>query len=338
MWGFKKTSLALVFSIVTSLSASSAFAAPPPFAQWLNDFKKDAISQGIDPTLVNRALTGIQPDPKVIKLDMPKNQPELSESFASYSSKRVSAARIQKGQDMLRKHGVLLDRIGKKYGVKPQYIVALWGMETNYGGYTGNDDVIRSLVTLAWNGRDGTSPNRAKFFRKELITALRIIQEGNYKLGDLKGSWAGAFGQVQFMPSSFMRLAADGDGDGHRDITHNLADAFASAANYLAKSGWHNDERWGRQVRLPAGFSSSLIGSNQTKSLAEWKALGVKQMNGAPIPVVAGMRGSIVAPDGPSGPVYLVYNNFHTIKKWNNSDKFALSVGLLANAIAPAAP
>ncbi len=338
MQGFKKISLAFVFSIVTGLSMTGSAEPAQPFDQWLVQLRQDAIAQGVSEDLVNRALNGIQPDAEVVRLDMPKNQAEFSETFAQYAAKRVSAARIERGREMLKKHWNELQRISNIYGVAPQYIVALWGMETNYGSYTGNKDIVRALATLAWHGRDGTSPKRAAFFRKELINALQIVDQGHFTLDQMKGSWAGAFGQFQFMPSSFLNLAKDGDGDGKINIRDNLSDAFASAANYLARSNWHDGERLSREVRLPKGFDTKLIGLDTKKSLDEWRRLGLKTTSGQPIPVVAGMKASVLAPDGLSGPVYLVYNNFHTVKRWNNSNSFALSVGLLADAIAAAKP
>ncbi len=335
MNNFKKTSLALIFALVTGFSAVSAFANPAvPFEQWLGEVRQEAIAQNINPMLVNKALTGFQPDPEIIRLDT--KQPEFTQTYAAYSSKRVNKTRIERGQKMLVKHYDELKKASDKYGVAPQYIAALWGMETNYGGYTGGKDTVKSLATLAWHGRGGTSPKRAAYFRKELITALKIVDQGHITLDQMKGSWAGALGQVQFMPSSFMNLAQDGDGDGRKDIWNNLSDAFASAANYLAKNGWNDGQRWGREVVLPAGFDSNLVGSK--KQLSTWKSMGIKLPNGAPIPVVPGMMGKVIAPDGMSGSAFLVYNNFHTIKRWNNSDKFALSVGRLADAIAAANP
>lgn len=340
MWTMKSirnTSLAVAFALVTSFSGSAAKANPNvPFDQWLAGVRQEALAQGVSPNLVNQALTGLQPISKIVQLD--KAQPEFTQSFADYRSQRVNRSRIENGQRMLVQHWDELQKASKKYGVPPQYIVALWGMETSYGGFTGGYNVVEALATLAWNGRGGTRPDRAEYFRKELLTALKIIDQGHVSLEQMKGSWAGAMGQVQFMPSSFQRLAVDGDGDGRKDIWTNLSDAFHSAANYLAQNGWKHDERWGRRVTLPSGFSASDLGADKQKTLAEWRAMGLKQENGSPIPVVPGMRASVVAPDGLSGPAYLVYNNFRTVKNWNNSDKFALSVGLLADAIAAAAP
>ncbi|MCB9995681.1 MAG: lytic murein transglycosylase [Rhodospirillales bacterium] len=349
MHGFRKTSLALIFALVTSISVSPAFAEQKTFDMWLNDFKTEAVSKGIDPAVVNSALSNLTPNPKVINLDDPQVQPETSKkvTFADYTRTRVSQARIDNGRKMLRQHYPELKRIGDQYGVQPHYIVALWGMETNYGSYTGDFDIIRSLATLSWHHQNNLSnpakssraQRRYDLFNSELINALKIIQQGHFTRDNMKGSWAGAFGQVQFMPSSFLSLAADGNSDGRKDIRSDLSDAFASAANYLSRRGWKGDQRLAREVKVPAGFSSSLIGSKaQARTLAEWKQLGVTQPNGAPIPVVPGMKANLVAPDGPGGIVFLTYDNFKTVKKWNNSDKFALSVGLLAEAIGTAKP
>lgn len=336
MRGFRMTSLALVFTIVASFSGPALTDPGVPFDSWLDQFRQEAVAEGISQELLDKALKDMQPDNEVIRLDMPKNQAEFAETFSQYLAKRVNAARIQKGREMLQRHHDELERISKQYGVAPQYIVALWGMETNYGGYTGNKEIIRSLATLAWHGRDGTSPNRAAFFRKELIAALKIVDQGHFTLADMRGSWAGAFGQVQFMPSSFMNMARDGDGDGKIDIRNNLSDAFASAANYLAKSGWADGQRWGREVKTPHGFDSDLLG--EQKTLDEWRRLGLKTAAGNPIPVEPGMKATLLAPDGMAGPAFLVYNNLNTIKRWNNSNSFALSVGILADAVAAAKP
>lgn len=332
MMGVRNIFLISFFTGAVLLGARPACAAPPAFEGWLAGVKQEALQSGISASLVEEGLARVQPDPEVISLDKPKNQPEMAESFAAYSAKRVNAERIRLGRQMLETHYDLLKRTGDRYGVAPQYIVALWGMETNYGGYTGKKDIIRSLATLAWNGRDGTSPNRASFFRKELLAALKIVDQGHFSLADMKGSWAGAFGQVQFMPTSFLNMARDGDGDGRIDIRENLPDAFASAANYLSRSGWSEGERWGRRILLPQNFSREYI--KETKSLSSWAALGIKAADGTPLPAEEGMSATLVAPDGVSGKSWLVYKNFQTIKKWNNSDNFALSVGLLADAIA----
>ncbi len=217
--------------------------------------------------------------------------------------------------------------VEKKFGVQAQYIVALWGIETNFGSNTGGFKVVDSLATLAWEGR------RADFFKGELIKALKIIDEGHISAADMKGSWAGAMGQCQFMPSSFFNFAVDANGDGHKDIWNTKIDVFASAANYLSKSGWNYGERWGRRVVLPKNFPENLIDRNLTKPLSYWAQQGVKLPDGAPLPS-ENMSAAIVAPDGTAGEAYIVYNNYQTIMKWNRSTYFATSVGLLADAIA----
>lgn len=315
----------------TFLFTFNAHAQPQEtFQEWLADMKQTAIAEGISPKIVNDNLdSSLTPNQRVIDLD--GKQPEGTMSFAKYKRLIVSQSRINTGRQMMARYKDELADIEKKYGVQAQYIVALWGIETNYGSNTGGFDIIRSLASLAWDGR------RRDFFTKELVHALRILEEGHIDRANLTGSWAGALGQVQFMPSSFARLAVDGDNDGKKDIWTNRIDAFASAANYLSKSGWNYGERWGREVRLPHGFNQNEVTTStrnpKERSLGEWRNMGLTQPGGTPIPVAAGMKGFIVQPDGANGPSYLVYDNYKTIMSWNRSTYFATSVGLLANAI-----
>ncbi len=305
---------------------SFARASTTDFNTWLSEFRTKAFEQGISESTVNSALIDLTPIARVIELD--RKQPESTITFDTYKDRIVNQTRIKRGRQMYAAHRVQLDATGKKFGVQPQYIVALWGIETNYGSNTGGFDVIQSLATLAWDGR------RSSFFSKELIDALKIIDQGHVARGDMKGSWAGALGQNQFMPSSFHNFAIDGDGDGRKDIWGSLDDVFASSANYLSRSGWKEDEKWGREVKLPSGFDAAFADLKVQKTLGQWKELGVTLPNGNAIPVVDGMKASIVAPDGLEGQTYLVYNNYRTIMKWNRSLYFATSVGLLADAIA----
>lgn len=324
--------LAAAAAAITFLFTFNAHAQPKEsFNDWLADMRQTAISEGISPAVVNGNLTDdLTPNQRVIDLD--GKQPEGTMTFAQYRQRIVNQTRINTGRQMMARYKNELAEIEQRFGVQPQYVVALWGIETNYGSNTGGFDIIRSLASLAWDGR------RRDFFTDELVHALRILEQGHIDRANLTGSWAGALGQVQFMPSSFARLAVDGDGDGKKDIWTNRMDAFASAANYLSKSGWHGDERWGREVILPRGFSQSEVTSStrnpNERTLDQWRNMGLKQTNGAPIPVVPGMKGFIVQPDGSGGPSYLVYNNYKTILSWNRSTYFATSVGLLANAIA----
>ena len=295
------------------------------FQDWLADFQVEATQAGISQKTLNEALTGIQPLPRVIELD--NKQPEGQITFSQYVNRIVSKTRIEKGREMMAQNARLLNQVSREYGVAPQYIVALWGIETNFGSNTGGFSIVPALATLAWEGR------RGDFFRRELLDALKILEEGHIDAAHMKGSWAGAMGQCQFMPSSFDRYAVDGDHDGRKDIWGTKHDVFASAANYLKQNRWKVGERWGRQVTLPAGFADNLTGLNIRKTLAEWEKLGVRTAGNKPLPVVAGMEGSLIAPEGLEGPVYLVYNNYQTIMRWNRSVYFATSVGLLADAI-----
>ena len=319
---FKKS--ALLFVLYCFFIPVRSYAAEP-FGAWLAGFYEEAEKSGISKKTLDESLSGIQPVQRVIELD--RKQPESKMTFAQYRQKIVDPVRISKGREMMRRYAGPLAEIERRYGVAPQYVVALWGIETNYGGNTGGFSIVPALATLAWDGR------REAFFRKELLTALEIIDEGHISAASMKGSWAGAMGQNQFMPSSFMNFAVDHNGDGRKDIWNTTADVFGSTANYLSRSGWKPGQRWGREVRLPSGFSGSMEGLKVKKSLAQWKALGVTLPDGAPIPVVAGMQASIVAPDGVGGPAFLAYDNYRTIMKWNRSTYFATSVGLIADAL-----
>lgn len=311
---------------VAASGVQSSRAESRPFAEWVTTFKSKAESEGVSSNLVERAFRDLTPHQRVIELD--RKQPEGSMSFVEYRKKIVNALRIKRGREMYSKHRAKLEEVGARYGIAPQYIVALWGIETNYGSNTGGFDVVQALSTLAWEGR------RSAFFTDELLTALKIIDDGHIDLDDMGGSWAGAMGQNQFMPSSFTNFAQDYNNDGRKDIWNSLPDVFASSANYLTRSGWKDGEKWGRQVLLPEGFDKALIGKSVKKPLADWERLGVRAVGNAPLPDVAGFRPYIVAPDGDVGPAYLAYHNFDVIKKWNRSDYFATSVGLLADAIA----
>ena len=313
-------------SIFLAFFTSSVAFADSKFEDWLSNFKKDAAKAGISESTINQATQGIQPISRVIELD--RKQPEGTMTFAQYKQRVINNNRIQKGRRLYKQHKALLDSTAEKYGVPAPYIVALWGIETSYGDNTGGFKVVPALATLAYDGR------RSKFFRQELINALKIIDAGHISHASMKGSWAGAMGQNQFMPSSFHAFAVDGNGDGKRDIWTSLPDVFASTANYLGKSGWKEDERWGREVRIPPSFTKNMIGLETRHDLETWKKMGVTLTDKQPIPVVKGMKASVVAPDGLKGATYLVYDNYRVIMKWNKSTYFATSVGILADQIA----
>lgn len=310
---------------VLLLAPVSAHASGVDFQTWLTGFKIEARAAGISQATIDAALTGVQPLPKVIALD--KKQPEKKMTFAQYKKNVISQQRITRGRQLMAEHAAELKWVEQQFGVPPQYVVALWGVETSYGTNTGGFKVVDSLATLAWEGR------RAAFFKSELLKALRIIDEGHISAAAMKGSWAGAMGQNQFMPSSFFNFAVDADNDGHKDIWNTRLDVFASTANYLSKSGWKHGERWGRRVRVPKNFPAELVGPKIVRPMSFWKQLGVTNMNGGPLPA-ENMNASIVAPDGLGSETYIVYGNYQTIMSWNRSTYFATSVGLIADALA----
>jgi len=292
------------------------------FDIWLETFKTEAVAAGISRRTVDRAFVGVTPNDRVVELD--RKQPEGRITFARYFENTVSDVRIRKGRALLAEHRALLDRVAATYGVPAKVVVALWGVETSFGANTGGFSVVRSLATLAYEGR------RASFFRGELKDVLRIMEAEGFGPEKMIGSWAGAMGQCQFMPSSYLKWAVDFDSDGHRDIWATKADVFGSAANYLKQNGWIAGDGWGRPVRPPR-LAKELIGLEVKKTLAEWQALGVRQPDGSDLPA-AEMTASLINP-GEEGRYWLVYNNFRTIMHWNRSTYFALSVLQLADAI-----
>jgi membrane-bound lytic murein transglycosylase B len=317
------------FFVLMLLGVSSPGNCADDFSSWLDELRQEARSKGISETTLHEALDSLEPIPRVIELD--RKQPEFTQTFWRYLDTRVTQTRIERGRILLETHKELLDRIEMRYGVQPRFLVAFWGLETNFGDYLGSFSVIGSLATLAYD------PRRSDFFRAELLAALAIIDEGNISAPNMLGSWAGAMGQTQFMPSTFVRFAVDADGDGRRDIWYSLPDVFASAANFLSESGWQGDKTWGREVRLPSDFDLEMTGLEVEKSLAAWQILGVRKSNGEDLPRV-NMQGSVILPAGHNGPAFLVYNNFHTILRWNRSDLYAIAVGHLADRITGSPP
>jgi len=294
------------------------------FEQWLKDFRTEAAASGIRPEVLNDALTGITAIPRVIELD--RRQPEFTLTFEQYLTRVVPDSRVKKGRKRLEANRALLKEVGARYGVQPKYIVAFWGIETDFGRITGGFKLVPALATLAYDGR------RSAYFRKELLNALKILNQGHIKARDMVGSWAGAMGQCQFMPSSFLNFAVDHNGDGRKDIWTTKADVFASAANYLSRSGWKGDQTWGRAVTLPDGFNTDLAALKVRKPITEWQKLGVRRGNGGDLPK-RDLMASVVFVSGPGSPAYMVYDNFRAIMKWNRSTYFAVAVGTLAEKI-----
>jgi membrane-bound lytic murein transglycosylase B len=297
------------------------------FAAWLQEFRQDAVQQGIKPSAL-QALDDLSPDPRVVKLD--GKQPEKKITFATYRTNILNPERIRLGRQLYQKHRAALRRVAKNSGVPAPIIVALWGIESSYGALTGNFSVLRSLATLAYEGR------RAELFRRELLAALQILQSGRASLAELRGSWAGAMGQSQFMPSTYLAHARDGDGDDHADIWDSTPDVFASIANYLAHLGWDETLRWGREIALEQALPADQIGVRQTEPqpLRIWQSRGATELDGTPLKGNPRQDFYVVQPDGPDGSTYLVTGNYLHLMQWNRSTYFATSVGLLADAIA----
>jgi membrane-bound lytic murein transglycosylase B len=320
----------LVLTFTPLVVRSSAMAEDKNFNQWLSEFKIEAKSRGISQSVLDAALSKSTPIKRVIELD--RKQPEFTMTFDTYMRKVVSQTRIKKAKAKLIEHDALLTEISKKYGVQKRFIVTFWGVETNFGQYLGSFNVPNSLATLAHDGR------RSAYFRKELLNALKILEEGHIAPDKMKGSWAGAMGQCQFMPSSFLSYAVDWDGDGKRDIWATKSDVFASTANYLAKAGWRDDVTWGRKVKLPRSFSmdgknsKSLADGKIRAKLSVWAEAGVRNANGGALPAKS-LTARLVMPAGSDGPAFLVYSNFDAILDWNRSNYYALAIGHLSDKL-----
>ena len=295
------------------------------FNIWISELRSEAIKKGISENTFDNAMNNIVILDKVKKLD--KKQPERVITFIDYHKRTVNEKRIKIGREKFNLHKNEIIDIANKYGVQARFILAIWGIETNYGSYTGSFSVISSLTSLAYNGR------RAKFFRNQLLDALEILDKGYIELKDMKGSWAGAMGQSQFMPSSYLEYAQDFDNDGKKDIWNNYGDVFASIAFYLKSHGWDSTKTWGREVNVPLKILK-LYKDNYTgpESLKYWSDIGIKKINGEDLPN-SNLKANLILPDGTKGKAFLVYKNSYIIKKYNASTYYALSVGILSDRI-----
>lgn len=314
-------------AVVLTLSGPAS-ANTQPFKTWLKGVRQEATTtHGISSKTVRAALPDtLQPIERIIELD--RKQPEGTVSFADYLARTVTNDRVAKGRAHMATYSKTLKKVEEEYGVDRNFIVALWGIETSYGRNTGGYDVVTALATLAYDGR------RSDYFRGELFKALKILDEGHIRHASMKGSWAGAMGQSQFMPSSFIRFAVDFDKDGRRDIWTSHGDVFASAANYLAESGWKKGAKWGREVHLPPTLDRQMLGVNSAYTLQFWHDKGVRMPDGkASVPFEGEYTASIVQPSGPGTPAYIVYDNFKVLLKWNKSSFFATAVSTLASRI-----
>ncbi|MBA6365643.1 lytic murein transglycosylase, partial [Colwellia sp. BRX8-8] len=314
----------LVFVSLTTLPLVVNASGNNNFTQCINNLQVKAESAGYSGYIVNDIIPALAPIKRVIELD--QRQPEFSQSFADYLKLRLTNYHIQTGRKKLAEHKELFDKLSKKYGIPAQYLVSFWGLETNFGRNKGKMSVLNSLATLACDER------RSEYFTAELFDLFHLIDNKTVTTKQLAGSWAGAMGHMQFMPSALRKYALDGDDDGKVDVWQSEADALTSAANYLNSIGWIEKERWGRQVQLPKNFAFQQVEFDQFYPLATFKALGVTRANGTALSDYK-IDAELVLPAGAGGPAFLVYPNFNVIMKWNLSENYALSVGLLANRI-----
>ncbi len=306
-----------------------AAVATPAFRDWEARFRPQAMAQGIRSDVYDRAFRGVGVNERVLELDA--YQPEFRRQIWDYLDRAVSDQRVANGRAKWAEIGPLVRQIGARYGVDPQIILAIWGIESSYGATRGDLGVIESLATLAFDGR------RREFAESQLIAALRILQDGDTTPEAMRGSWAGAMGHTQFIPTSYADYAQDWTGDGRRDVWgEDPADALASTANYLARFGWTAGQPWGVEVSLPAGFNPALAGGEDWRDVAAWQALGVQQIGGAVLPQHG--QSALLAPAGARGPVFLIFQNFRVIRRYNNATSYALAVGHLGDRILGGGP
>jgi len=296
------------------------------YQSFLDGVRAEATGLGLDPAIVSRALAlSRQPNPDVLKRD--RHQPEFTMTWAQYRARVLGQSRIDQGRSAFSQRQPTLDAIGNQYGVDSRIVVGIWGLESGYGAHTGNFQIVDALATLAFDGR------RAQFFRTELLNALRILNQRDIAPDAMLGSYAGAMGQPQFMPSAYLKYAVDGDGDGRRDIWKSEKDVFASVANYLSRCGWKAGEPWGQPCTVPESVPQSACGRSNEQSLGAWMAMGVRRADGSAFSRTD-VRGAVLRPDGPGGDSFMVFHNFNVIRRYNPSDYYALVVGLLGSAVA----
>lgn len=318
--------LCALAALISTASAQSNTSGS--FEAWLDSFRAEAAAAGIREDIIDQAFAGLTINTRVFELN--DNQPEFSRSIWDYLDSAVSQTRITNGRAKLAENRNLLSLIEQAYGVDAEILVAIWGLETSYGSFMGNHDAIQALATLAFEGR------RTGYGRSQLIGALKIIQNGYANRDDLKGSWAGAMGHTQFIPTTYLAYAVDHNGDGRRDIWGNLGDVFASTANYLSASGYRRDEAWGTEVKLPEQFDYALADRKVRKAVAEWAGMGLKPARGTSLigAYDPNIRARLILPAGAGGPAFLTFDNFNAILTYNRSTSYALAVSLLSDAAA----
>jgi membrane-bound lytic murein transglycosylase B len=311
-----------------AVSARPTEAATTEFGAWLRSLRAEAAGKGISGGVLDDALAGLQPIARVIELD--RRQPESVQTLEQYLASRLTPSKIENGRRRMVEHAALLARVRQRFDVQPQYLVSLWGIESDYGRFMGDFQTVASLATLAHDGR------RSAYFREELLNALRVLEQRRMRSADLRGSWAGAMGQCQFMPSNYLAHAIDFGGDGKADIWSDLGDVFASMGNFLLKLGWRPRQDWGQEVQLPAGFDRALVDPEGVrKPVAAWRDLGVRRMGGGALAGDQQMAG-ISQPDGTGTRAFLTFDNFGVLRRWNTPQRFRIAVGLLADRLANA--
>ena len=299
------------------------------FQRWIEGFRRRALSAGIRPAVFDQSFQGVRYNSDVVARD--RNQSEFTKQIWEYLDSAVSDTRVKNGRAALRKHRNVLGQIEARYGVEAEVVAAVWGLESAYGSFRGDTPIIEALATLAYDGR------RGRFFESQLIAALKIIQSGDIPPSRMTGSWAGAMGHTQFIPTSYLAYAQDFRGDGRRDIwSDDPTDALASTAHYLSSFGWTKGHPWGVEVKLPNGFNYALTGERVKKSVGEWMALGVRDAKGDRVPEYG--RASVLLPAGAQGAAFMIFNNFHVIERYNTADAYVIGVGHLSDRIGGGPP
>ncbi len=338
--------LALLAALMASPAAASVLSSPVPkprpdaaasagvvatpvnnraFQNWIPGFKSRARRAGIRQTVLDTAFRGVRYNADVVERD--RNQSEFTKQIWEYLDSAASETRVRNGKAALRDNRRVLTEIEARYGVEAEVVTAVWGLESAYGAFRGDTPIIEALATLAFDGR------RGRFFEQQLIAALRIIQAGDVRPNQMTGSWAGAMGHTQFIPTSYLAYAQDFRGDGRRDIwSDDPTDALASTAAYLARFGWQKGQPWGVEVKLPNGFDYSQTGERIKRSPSEWAAMGVRDIKGGRVPNHG--RASILLPAGSQGAAFMIFNNFHVIERYNTADAYVIGVGHLSDRIA----
>lgn len=315
---------------MTAATSASACQNTGSFDRWLTNFKQEAAAQGISRNVIAAALNGVTLDKKVIALD--RKQAVFAQSFLVFAGRMVNKARLQTGRQMMQKHASTFQRIERDFGVPAAVLTAFWGLETDFGGYQGNFSTIRSLATLAYDCR------RPELFRPQLMDALRIVENGDLRLEEMTGAWAGELGQTQFLPSDYVHTAVDYDGDGRKNLKRSAADALASAAAHLRKAGWRPGERWLEEVRLTRELDWTQADLAITHPKSQWAAWGVTKANGKPLKS-SGAQAALILPMGRNGPAFLAYHNFRNVYlQWNESLLYSTTAAYFATRLAGAPP